>query len=799
MYEFKAKPNPSEIDYKTIRPEDFPGYNVKDQSYITIKPNENGYISEFLAQEIDLEHKDTTVINASVGQGKTTALISIANEYADKRDYVVFIVAPFKSLLDQYKQHLLNVDVDEGHILDYRTLEYMTIEKDKVKFAERKFQLMTFNFLLANSGDRYLKQADHKIEYLDFLLEEYRSKGKKVVIIFDEIHDAIHNFKEELVFNIFRWKDSIHKIFVSSATFNESSKVVIKYLAELTDQKIIIFESPRLQEEGRVNDLNILVYDKATYDLEDPNLMQFFNLEIGVANKINILTYTRSLAHKFIRSQIGIGIRSKYGPFNVCTGDTETVFSSAHNNIGTTFKTGISIDEENTAFYIFLPSRKEYFNPSPNLGIFSDGINSLIQALARLRKKGRIYVITPDMNTQFEEPDRRFPKSNALLSLSDQDRLLSAFYSDLKNKLYPEIEYLQGDRTLIKASFPDYNQYKLANGERFFRTYFDIYGRNITNYFNWASSNNQFVNCRLNIVYKLDLRIEESKILEGLMDYFLKTFSNDPSFRFSTSFVKYDKLRRSIFSNHVILVHKLGRTTELEEYKNVTFEKHIIKFIQNLSGLPYLANDLGSDHEEPSLVIKNKESLKYLEPFKIRKLNNYVRFSDPNYLITTEEYIRNAIYYSMNIVIKQDDLNVKFEKIITLYMELGEYREKLKEYFKDGGKYLIVPNDKDFRFSDSDFKKLSSLFGTLLENDKILSKVIIPFKSGITHKSLFTLLKKVYFEVGRTHIDKEKVIVIKREMEYTDIGINLIYPEKDIVTVFHESQKKYPYVHEDGP
>lgn len=793
MYKIAVTPNNSEIEYKTIRPEDFPGYNVKDNSYSTIIADENGFISDFLIKEIDIEHKDTTVINASVGQGKTTALIKIAKEYYNKKDYMVFIVAPAKSLLDQYILHLKKTAVPQHDILDYRELEFMTIEDDKEKFAERKFQVMTFNFLLANSGDRYLKQADHKAEYIDEILQQCVDNNRKVVIIFDEIHDAIHNFKEDLVFNLFRWRNHIHKIFVSSATFNEASKVVIKYFAELTDQKIMILESPRIQDNA-ANDLSILVYDRASYDVNDPNLIGFFKKEIGKAKKINILTYSKFLADKISSSTIGSLLKKSYGEINVCTGDTDTLFDEKKCNIGTTFKTGISINEEDTAFYIFLPPKNAYYKTPPTLGIFSDGINSLIQGLARVRKKGRIYVITPDKTNEFDIPDRRFPKTNALLKLKDQDFLLEQFYQDLKDKLQAEIDFLSSESTLIKASFPDYNQFKLSKGEIFFRTYFDIFGRNMTNYFNWASSNNQFVNCKLKDVYRIDLQLNEKELILGILEYFKKVFIGNSTFYYSSTFNQYHQLRKSIFSNHVTIVKKPGTILEVKEFESITLEKSIIKFIQVLNhNLPYLENDLGTNHGTPQAILKDRESLKWLETFKLRALKNYVKVNDPTYFMSTEEYIRNAVYWSVKTSIMKDSISTEEKALVDLYSDLSRFKTIFKKYFDAHNVNLIIPNDKDFIFEKGDFENLCKLFEKLIKSDEILGKVFAPFRNGITHSNLFSLLKKVFFDVGLTNISGKRAKIIKADHDYDEVGINLIYSEKDLFTILNESPQFYEY------
>ena len=515
--------NHTPIQYKELSHSDFEGYTFEDNNVTEIVSDSNGYISDFILQNIQLDKKDTTVINASVGQGKTTAIISIAKEYYKKRDegYIVFLIAPFKSLLDQYKNSLQKLEIPDADIFDYRELDDENDEKDtNQETNNRPIQLMTFNFIMANAGEYYLKQNYNKTNYINKLLAFYKENNKKVILIFDEIHDAVDNFKQELVFNLFRWRKLTHKILVSSATYNEASKVVIKYFAEMTKKKKKILEAPRFQYEDRLSELSILYYDKPYYDLENKELIKFFDIEIGKANKVNILTYSKNLTDKIVKSPVGQNIRKSYGSINECTGDTNNVFDDKKCNIGTNFKTGISINEEDTAYYIFLPQKKSYEASPRTLGIFTEGINTVIQALARPRKNSRIYVIMPYPTKQIENhtyPDNlgnKEPLPNEAININKQDKLLQNFYNKTYSKLKDEIEYLESDNVLIRTAFPTYDQFKLNQGEQYFRTYYDIFGKNLSNYFYWASKNNQFINCRWKYVYMMDLVIEVEKTVK---------------------------------------------------------------------------------------------------------------------------------------------------------------------------------------------------------------------------------------------------------------------------------------------
>lgn len=801
--------NHTPIQYKELSHSDFEGYTFEDNNVTEIVSDSNGYISDFLLQNIQLDKKDTTVINASVGQGKTTAIISIAKEYYKKRDegYIVLLIAPFKSLLDQYKNSLQKLEIPDADIFDYRELDNENDdEKDtNQETNNRPIQLMTFNFIMANAGEYYLKQNYNKTNYINKLLAFYKDNNKKVVLIFDEIHDAVDNFKQELVFNLFRWRKSTHKIIVSSATYNEASKVVIKYFAEMTDKKMKILEAPRLQYEDRLSELSILYYDKPYYDLENEELIKFFNEEIGTANKINILTYSKKLADKIVMSTIGQKIKGKYGIMNVCTGDTNNVFDDKKCNIGTNFKTGISIDEENTAYYIFLPQKKSYESSPPNLGIFTEGINTVIQALARPRKSSRIYVIMPYPTNpsiqSYNYPDNwdnREPVRNEAININKQDKLLQNFYKKTTNKLKEEIEYLESDNVLIETSFPSYDQFKLTQGEQYFRTYYDIFGKNLSNYFYWASKNNQFINCRWKYVYMMDLVIEEHNLLKGISDYANTAFeleNPNSTFRFLSAYEQYNNLRNSLFSNEVIMIDEEGNRKVIKPYNNTIFEKTIIKYIQQLNNtLPYLPDYLGINYKDYiDDLIADDNALSDLEPHKKNRLLDFKICREDEYLISKEEYIRFSMHYAKNKQQLVDNISTVETDLIKVYADLYEFKAVLltKYLINKQGNDVILPIDQDFVFEKEDYSKLESLLLELKTKDVILDKVLNFFQKGFSPKSVYSLLKKVFFSNKRVNSPEGgKVTVITGELSDPQGKINLVYRNMDLVTYVKTHQKE---------
>jgi len=240
------------IDYKSLNVTDF------NQGLETIKEIVNvpkgKYLTDVVINKIIPGDCNTVVINSSVGQGKSTLAIEIAKRYYERTDsktkryrYTVIFAVPYKSLIKQYKEKLIE-EINKGKkskiltvIPDYSNLTgeenqdpENTILNNPDGASSRRMHVVTTNFLLGNPGDstdqRFLKR-----EYLNLIIKKNQVQNRKIIIIFDEIHDCIHNFKQDLIYSLWRFKTNniLHKTFILSATFNEASKVVIKYIAEL--------------------------------------------------------------------------------------------------------------------------------------------------------------------------------------------------------------------------------------------------------------------------------------------------------------------------------------------------------------------------------------------------------------------------------------------------------------------------------------------------------------------------------------------------------------------------------------
>ena len=375
------------IEFKEINPEDFPNFSVREK--IIISPDEEGYICENLKHHIDLDEKNTVVINAGVGQGKTTAIIEIVKEYYENTDYIIFIASPFVSLVEQYYKDVIKKDIPEKDIFRYELLG----NDELTDFWHRRIHIVTANCILGNPGEDAFINSKVKRYYLNRLSKYCEKYNKKVIFIYDEIHDAIHNFKEEYIFNLWKWRNVILKNYIISATYNEASKVVIEYLAELTNDNIQIIESERKRFPSKQSELFLHYNNEQFYSYDDKTITNLVKELIFLGKEIDILSYSKILSENIIKNKdsgIGKELYKKYIEINNCTSELirnkrknrilpQNRFKSDMCNVGTNFKTGVSIEKDNHAFIIILPPVGSKMPFENNYGIFSNGINSIIQ------------------------------------------------------------------------------------------------------------------------------------------------------------------------------------------------------------------------------------------------------------------------------------------------------------------------------------------------------------------------------------------------------------------------------------
>lgn len=617
-------PTRVQIEYKRLSPIDFsPDYYIENNSITELTPDDNGYVGDSLLENINLQNKNTVVVNTGVGTGKSTACISIAKKYLEQYDekgnskYVVVFVAPFISLINQYHKKLIEAGVESRTIFNYLQLTMNNIKAA----ANSNVHLITINTLIGNYGDDGFFQSKIRRAYVDEIISHCEKKEKKVVFIFDEIHDSIQNFQQKFIFNLWKWKYVVHKFFVLSATFTESAKVVIKYLADLTDDKIQLVESKRIKQNKGLSNLHLCFLNSFSYSAEDEELAAFIKMEIDKGKKVHILTFSEKLANNIAipkkekgkdskHSLIGKLLLNNTPGINLCTSKTKAAFNADKCNVGTTFKTGISLEGDNISLIIVAPPISSYSDK--HFGIFSDGTTPIIQAVARLRKGNNndILIITPTPTLLIKNPTSYYGVDNYLMRVSripslknlkflnqienyfsteEQYSILSKYLSTTLSIARKGIEYhnhqtifiKKRSKTKPKLDFPTLDEFILTDGDRFLASEYAIFGANPAAYIVWASYNNQFVNCTIKSIYAEEpLILKEGEIVDKLIEIFKEKYEHPRNIDDVSEKILFDSFYKYITETLNAQVKLRNSVKPVPSIKSPLIKKGVISVIQ---------------------------------------------------------------------------------------------------------------------------------------------------------------------------------------------------------------------------
>lgn len=357
-------------------------------------------------------------------------------------------------------------------------------------------------------------------------------------------------------------------------------------------------------------------------------------------------------------------------------------------------------------------------------------------------------------------------------NINSQDNLLKTFYNELKENLNDGLTFARSSNFEVVPKFPDYDIYKLDKGEDYFKYYYDVFGKNLSNYIYWAAWNNQFVNCILKSIIKVSaLKFSEGNVQATLDKYYKKTFYNTSFFVLNSDKDCYIKFRSSLFSN-IIRYKKTGETeyTSITPYRSSNFEKQVITFVQRYK-------------REFNYDIRKKifppDGERY--NFKNGKVETVKKPVDTEIPLGT--YLKLAMLYSSDLDDVSSDVSAEEKQLINAYKSLYKYKEILLEEYSIKSKKGMVhlPIDKDINFSKEHQIELNSIIDTLKKHDEILKafsflqkiKDLIP---------VYKLLREVFFDTNTTTIITEsgnkvkaykfKPIAFPDKNEY----INLIYP-----------------------
>lgn len=796
------------VEYKKINIDDFDRgiYNVEDK--INLDVSEEGYISSSLSYHLerDINNVNTTVINAGVGQGKSRTIISMVNKFVNN-GYKVVIAVPFNNLIKQYKKDCEQF-ISGDRIFNIHSLQeeptsifgYINLEHVMYGFDCYDIHLLTVNSLLGNPGENSPFQSKKRIDYFNELRENCESKNQKMVIIFDEIHDAIENFKEEFIYRLWNFQGLIHKIYTISATYNEASKEVIKYLSELTEKNILILESERKRILSKQSNLHLNTYSSSKIE-NDVNLKKVLFDLVKHNKPFDIMVYSKSLIKKMLEEpflkhsmeNIESNIEDEnisvshilhycHSNINRCYSD---IFDSinANNrynkdkiNIGTNFTTGVNIEKENHTYIVLFPKdvNIDFFN---NKGVFNNGATSVTQVLARQRKKGDIHIFVPmpamiEKNSlpydgfynkkildTFEKMYNPLKKTIKYTDINREREKLDFIYNQLKEQVSRATEKIESTdrRGTNRLLYPTKEIFILDKSEKILNNTF--FGGDLSSYILWAAITNQFVNCNLTI-----------------LNYLKKLhFSDDKDEMFN-------KVNELFQENKNLL---LEANQSYEDY-----ELHPMKLVEEIDKF-YMG------YEE--VYVGERKATKSIK--KEIKLYNLSLVMNLNVIPKTTvdiqqiyyHYLKSSIYYSEiynsnpsisnYLVVHRND---NFSEKIDLYKKLHQLVECIdnSKQLNRKGEYIVAINPNSLFVNTFSNEGLANVLNSLSTKDFFLGNVF-NFKSSLSkantisqkNKFIYKLLISAVFDGkrGNTTKDNRKISIYKiKELKWDNLT-NLIY------------------------
>lgn len=606
------------IDFFSFNEENFnPANEEKEYLFTSEKLElEEGFIGNSLFEKIDFDTKETCVVNCAVGQGKTHAILHSIKEYLNTEDSIdtFFVIAvPLVSLVTQYQKDLIDMGFEENQIFSYESISDEIPESgESYRSMNCKIHIVTVNTLLGNAGENSILQSERKYNYIKAFAEDLSTHGKQLIIIYDEIHEAIRNFSETGIAYLWHFQSTIWKNILISATYNVQSVPVIKLLAKQTNKKIRILEADRVisKPQSKLHLYFNNEYSSTKYSIVTDLVLNLINKE----KTIDILSYSKTLCNNLLdtNNDPGNSLTEKFGELKACVstiehnqGDndedlTRNRFDNNFCNIGTNFKSGVNINKENHAFIIILPpasSRSTYANFN---GIFSEGPNAVIQALARQRTVGEIHVILPkpiimdyDSLPDYMTPHQKEVFSNEFsrVSIPVSDVPISnnvevrpteyipfSKHIDIVNNWWGKLqERYEMPMTLnSELELPSYDNFVIANGEKC-TTKTNFLGKDISGFVVYSAFTNQFFNAKLESLF-----IPEVVTPENILEHIENV---------------YESLEREHISDTLISVERALDLTQFNAsdkrsakqiiFKYVTEKQNNVQDISNLDHLGY--------------------------------------------------------------------------------------------------------------------------------------------------------------------------------------------------------------------
>lgn len=493
-----------------------------------------------------LEENLTFVIDLQVGRGKSQSCYELMERYSKEDNKVIFVLSPFRKLVE--KDFAVVHNRMGISAFNYESLKAVPSGEDYTDILNeavtKKVHIMTVNCLLGNPGEDSFDQSKIKRDYLDALLKYCQEGNRKVIMFYDEIHEAIDNFAPQFIPNLMKWKNVVQKCFVSSATFTAEAYPVVKFIALLTKRNIMLLSLPRIRCKSElISRLHLHIVGEE-YNSKELAPLQYLKeiLKDSKGKQVNILTGTKALAYALLAVKDGYG---KVNPFfeyiapfnfNVLTQDRKNEFWPTGNNIGTSFKTGVNITKRRPnaqcVYVIIFP----VVSTKNSSSIFNDGIPSIVQAIGRQRTSGDIHIfmyepthlIEPDPNASYtikyesdtlhyegykninvytplaERLPAWFTKDKKVDKFKDQYTSITQLrrvYEELKEEGLQEIDGLMEIQNAhgvkLGYQYPTFEEFIMERGHNALVKSKPQFGSDLSSYVLWASLNDQFCNAQL--------------------------------------------------------------------------------------------------------------------------------------------------------------------------------------------------------------------------------------------------------------------------------------------------------------
>ena len=535
LFEIASPP----IDYFKLRSRYYKelGFDVRES---TIQPNKDGFVSDGILELVDHSIPETTVVNVGVGQGKTYCAYQLI-EYYCKNNYIVIMVAPFIRLVNRDEQQLIERLGDEYTISNYKQINKDLDEDTLEALAKSNVHLLTINALLGNPGEMGLVQNKSKRTYQQAIIAHAKQLRKKVVIVFDEIHEAVYNFHDQYLYYLHNWQGVVHRSYILSATYTLAAKICIEYIANLTQKRIHLIDCERDRakvQERKVSNLHVLFMHEK-YSLNESfkpiidKAIEWYQLGLF----INIICPFRSWAEDLrdmIKAQNQID-----PPINpvLHTSSTDVKFDERNFNIGTTFKTGISIESSNQIFIVIAPPYAE--DTFPRNSIFSEGNSAIIQALARPRNGGAVVVCLPFPRklingVYLDSLKRLVPEFDEFESIErkqfqQSETDLAGYYRTTRKPIERHLRKAENESLEEgdKVQFPRFKRFVIEQGQEHLARLDENFGKNFGPLFLWLAMNNQFLTTRLKAIHRPNLLAKTIEFFTSNMYKAIQRHLND--------------------------------------------------------------------------------------------------------------------------------------------------------------------------------------------------------------------------------------------------------------------------------